>query len=257
MKDRMAVANNHRQCDAVFARVVRRVLWLLVWAAAPAAQAFDFDRLRDASQADFQAIAEDAANAYQFRQWQHVRPLSGYWGLGAGVASMSSVQHDDAWSRVFGQDTTLLGQIGVAGEMALDSGWSLGAMASAIPDSGYGVLGASIGWAWPVSGMSGWEVAARGAYSSLIGEDDVELDSIGADLALRRRLGTMTVYGNAGWSTSRFDVSFGESSLDAETVNAARLAVGVSRWFGALFLNGEAGIQSDYVNATLSVGFGI
>jgi|GEM_PF-2110902 len=257
MKGLMARAVASRRNEFRSRASIRCGLLLVLGMVAPSVQAFDFDRLRDASQADFRAIAEDAANAYQFRQWQHIRPLTGYWGLGAGVFSASSVQHDDAWSRVFGQDTSLLGQIGAAGEIAFDSGWSVGATAAAIPDSGYGVLGASLGWTWPVAGQSGWEVAARGAYSSMIGENDVELDTVGVDLALRRRLGVMTVYGSAGWSTSRFDVSFDESALDAETVDAGRFAIGLSRWLGAVFVNGEASAGSDYVNATLSVGFGI
>ena len=93
-------------------------------------------------------------------------------------------------------------------QKGLPFGFDAGLAYATVPRSNIGLVGAELKWAFIRGGIALPAVAVRGSYTRLIGVDDLDLDTYGADLSISKGFAFVTPYAGFGqlWINSRSDL---------------------------------------------------
>ena len=93
----------------------------------------------------------------------------------------------------------------VHAQKGLPFGFDAGLAYATVPGSNIGFVGAELKWAFIRGGIVLPAVALRGSYTRLLGLDDLDLDTYGADLSISKGYAIFTPYAGLGqlWIKSR------------------------------------------------------
>lgn len=244
---------------------MRRLVLLAVVAAlsTPAfADDFDLDG-SDIRQADFRSAAEDVAALLSYKALNPAE-ATGITGFGIGAfASYVSVDDENAWARLTGDDQSGIGLAGVAVHKGLPLDLDLGAYYAVVPGTDARIVGGELRWALLPGSIALPAIALRGGYTQLSGIDDVDADAFSADVSISKGFALFTPYAGVGYVWSDFDPRDGILALDTlqplqnEKVEEARLFAGLRLALGLFEITPEferLGDRSAY-NLRLGLSF--
>ena len=195
------------------------LLWMIVglflWAPiAPALAAdFDIDLTRAGAltltQSEFKNFSEEAGLALSYLPLSPAEPL-GILGIDVGLeVTAANIREDQSyWTKTTrnppGQ--MILPKLHV--QKGLPFGFDIGAVYSRVPQSNVSMVGGELKWAF-ISGNAVFPaVAIRGSYTKLLGVNDLDLQTIGADLSISKGFAFVTPYAGVGqvWIKSKENV---------------------------------------------------
>lgn len=232
-------------------------LALLLSAPTFAASAYNLSALRDATQSQFHDIAKDSLAAYHYKP---LRPPSDGGLLGFGVSgyfSVSSIDNDQAWEDVFGQDSVKAsGLAGISVFKDLPLGLSVGAVAAVLPDSSQQLVGVEASYALMDGGIVKPTVALRGSYSQILRIDDFDYASQSVELLVSKPFPLLTPYAGIGGVFAQFKPG-SDLALDSENPSALKLLAGLRAGFGIMSLTLEAEKTGADTGLGLRVNVGI
>jgi len=138
----------------------------------------------------------------------------------------------------------------------LPFGLDLGLSYSQVPDSNIKLIGGELQYAILDGGMAYPALAVRGSYSSLQGVDDLDLETMAADLVVSKGILMLTPYAGAGLVRINGDYTGNTLPLEDQDMTEARFFAGVQ--FSVLLmrftLDAEIGDNNIYT-AKVSLGF--
>lgn len=130
-------------------------------------------------------------------------------------------------------------------QKGLPFGFDIGAIWAKVPGSNIGLLGAELKYAFIKGNAVMPAMAIRGTYSTLLGVDDLDLDTYGADFSISKGVGFLTPYAGIGqvWINSK-ETSDLPLNLDEEKLSATKGFVGVKISFFLVSFVAEASFSS-------------
>ncbi len=126
-------------------------------------------------------------------------------------------------------------------QKGLPFGIDVGVIYSMIPNTDISLLGGELKWAFIEGGPLMPALALRGSYTKLLGADELDLDTYGADLSLSKRVLFMTPYAGIGavWIKSSTD-SRSLATQFSETQSLTKAFVGLKLHLPLFSLVAEA-----------------
>jgi hypothetical protein len=182
-------------------------LFMLSIHIAPALAAdFDIDLTSLLGQDEFKDFSEEAGLALSYFPLSPAESL-GVLGfdIGAEVTAANIREDRSYWTKITedAPSQIILPKLHV--QKGLPFGFDIGAVYSKVPQSNVSMVGGELKWAF-ISGNAVWPaVAIRGSYTRLLGVDDLDLETIGADLSISKSLAFVTPYAGIGqvWIKSK------------------------------------------------------
>lgn len=206
-------------------RGVAAAVVLLTMCLPAQAMDFDFDIVDNPSQDDFREVGGDLVALLNAKSMAPPEP-GGILGFGIGAfASFVSVDDEQTWQRLTGEDIDTIGLAGIKVEKGLPLGIDVGASYARVPGGGGKLVSGELRYALLEGSVVTPAVGLRGSYSRFSGEDDIDFDSYGADLSISKGFGPITPYAGAGyvWGQLEADEQFG---LADEDLDEGRFFVG-------------------------------
>lgn len=176
------------------------VLLLLSLCAAPAfAAKFDFAIPTNFADSDLNDMVKEAGTMIAYRGIAPAEP-GGLTGFDIGVEASFFKVDTDLWDKVLDSNDTpgYLPVPKVHVRKGLPFGIDLGASYAMVPSSNIKVVGGEIQYAILDGGMALPALAVRGHYSTLLGVDDFDLKTYGADAVVSKGFLFLTPYVGAG-----------------------------------------------------------
>jgi hypothetical protein len=117
----------------------------------------------------------------------------------------------------------------------------VGIIYSTVPDTNISLLGGELKWAFIEGGVAMPALALRGSYTKLLGVDELDLDTYGADLSISKRALFMTPYAGIGavWIKSSTDSRLLATQFN-ETQSLTKAFVGLKMHLPLFSLVAEA-----------------
>ena len=227
-------------------------------AAATPAIADDLDLLTNAAQSDFKAAAEDLSAAIAYKSVQPAAP-QGLIGFDVGaIASYTSVENEDAWRRLTGENVGELGFVGLAASKGLPLNFDVAAYYTVIPGTDAKLYGAEARYAIWDGNIVMPSIAFRLGYSELTGEDDIEADALSYDVSISKTFPILTPYIGYG----RVDATVtpdGNAGVvyDEEDFDHDRVFLGTKISLAIMSIGLEAEQTGDNTGFNLRIAFGL
>lgn len=208
------------------------IIGLFMWAHVAPALAADFDidltRTNTLTQSEFKKFSEEAGLALSYLPLSPAEPL-GILGIDIGAeVTAANIREDQSYWTKLTQDPPgqlILPKLHV--QKGLPFGFDIGAVYSKVPQSNVSMVGGELKWAF-ISGNAVFPaVAIRGSYTKLLGVDDLDLQTTGADLSISKGLAFVTPYAGIGqvWIKSKEKVS--NLNLKEESLSLTKGFIGV------------------------------
>lgn len=174
------------------------VLFLVSLLAAPAfAGKYDISLLSSMTNSKFNDVVKQAGTVIAYRSIAPAEP-EGLTGFDIGVEASFFKVDTEIWDEVVEDTPSYLPVPKVHVRKGLPFGIDLGASYSMVPSSNIKVIGGEIQYALMDGGVALPAVAVRGHYSTLLGVDDIDLATYGADAVVSKGFLMFTPYVGAG-----------------------------------------------------------
>jgi hypothetical protein len=180
------------------------------------------------SQEEFKDLSEEMGLALSYLPLSPAESL-GILGIDIGVeVTAANIREDRSyWTKVTEDPPSQIILPKLHIQKGLPFGFDIGAVYSKVPQSNISMVGGELKWAF-ISGNAIWPaIAIRGSYTRLLGVDDLDLETIGADLSISKGLAFVTPYAGIGqvWIKSREKVN--NLDLEKESFSLTKGFVGV------------------------------
>lgn len=220
-----------------------------------AALAVDLD-FNNANQDDFRGVAEDVSAGVAYRSVQPAE-TGGLLGFDVGgLASYTSIENDENWRNLTGEDPSGIGFIGLTANKGIPLiGVDVGGFLSIVPGTDLKLYGAEARYSFVSGNVAIPAMALRVGYSTATGEDDIEVDALSYDLSISKGFAFVTPY--VGYGRVDSEVTSDVAGLDDEDFELDRFFGGVRLSLGVLRLTGEAETIGDNSAFNLRLTFGL
>lgn len=204
-------------------------LFLSIQIAPALAADLDVDLTRNLlSQKEFKDFSEEAGLALSYLPLSPAESL-GILGfdIGAEVTAANIREDRSHWTKVTEDPPSQIILPKLHVQKGLPFGFDIGAVYSKVPQSNVSMVGGELKWAF-ISGNAVFPaVAIRGSYTKLLGVDDLDLETVGADLSISKGLAFVTPYAGIGqvWIRSREKVN--NLDLEKENISLTKGFIGV------------------------------
>ncbi len=183
----------------------------------------------------------------------------GLLGFDIGVAATAVPVDTNApyWTRAVSDDFTISDHVVVPRVVAIKglSAFTVSAMYSQVPDSDLKVWGAAVDVPIINGGVVKPTLAVRGAYATLQGSDNYDLNTYGAELFLSKGFGPVTPYGAIGIARSKAEGRVNTLVLeDNSTMNRFTVGVKLSLLLPKIIVEATQGEERSYA---AKVSFGL
>lgn len=173
-------------------------LFLVTLSAAPAfAGKYDISLLQSLNNSKFNDVVKQAGAVIAYRGVAPGEP-QGITGFDVGVETSFFKVDKDVWAEVIDDVPTYLPGPKLHARKGLPFGIDLGASYSTVPSSNIKVIGAELQYAILDGGIALPALSVRGHYSTLLGVDDLDLKTYGADVVASKGVLFLTPYVGAG-----------------------------------------------------------
>jgi hypothetical protein len=176
------------------------ILLLLSLCAAPGfAAKYDVSLLQNMSNSTFNDVVKEAGTVIAYRGIAPAEP-QGLTGFDVGVEASFVNIDNDLWEKIFDANDApgYLPVPRVHVRKGLPFGIDLGASYAAIPSSDIKVIGGEIQYAILDGSVALPALALRGHYSTLLGVDELDLETYGADAVASKGFLMFTPYAGVG-----------------------------------------------------------
>ena len=171
-------------------------LVILFVALATPAWAADFSIIT-ATQAEFDALVQDAARLTAYRSMAPAEP-GGLTGFEVGV-SVSGIEIDGAlWDQYIGEDEDVMAVPRLMVRKGLPFNIDVGAFYSEVDDYDISLYGGELQVALLEGSVATPAVALRGSYTKLDAADEMEVETVAADLVVSKGFAMLTPYAGIG-----------------------------------------------------------
>jgi len=189
----------------------------------------DIRFLSSLGQGAFEDFTEEVGLAISYLPLSPAESL-GTFGLDVGIeVTVASISKDAAfWLETIGEkppSVIPLPKIHI--QKGLPFGIDIGAVYSKVPSSNISMAGGEIKWAFISGNAILPAVAVRASYTKLLGVDDLDLETIGADLSISKSFAFITPYAGYGQVWIRSEEKLAALDLKEVRVNLAKPFVGV------------------------------
>jgi hypothetical protein len=198
-------------------------------------------QLSGIAQGEFRDFTEEAGLMISYLPLSPAEPL-GILGFDAGLETTFVDIHNDQsyWANATDSDppsVILIPKLHV--QKGLPFGIDVGAVYSKISQLNLSLAGAEIKWAAIAGNAALPAVALRGSYTKLMGVDDLDIETYGADVSVSKGFAFITPYAGVGqtWVRSSENSSL---VLEDEQVSLSRAFAGVKITFLVVNLVAEA-----------------
>jgi len=182
----------------------------------------------DLTQDEFEGFSEEMGLALSYLPLSPAEPL-GILGIDIGVEVTAANIREDRpyWTRVTEDPPSqvILPKLHI--QKGLPFGFDIGAVYAKVPQSNVSMVGGELKWAF-ISGNAVWPaIAIRGSYTRLLGVDDLDLETIGADLSISKGLAFVTPYAGIGQIWIRSEEKVRNLDLEKESLSLTKGFIGV------------------------------
>lgn len=172
---------------------------LLVLTFSSPVYAIDLD-LGPMVQGQFDGLVRDAGTLVTYRAIAPAEP-GGLTGFDVSIAASAVKIDTDLWNQVIPSESITEDYVFVPSirvRKGLPLNFDVGASYAQVPSSDIQVLGGELQWAWLEGGVASPAFSLRGHYSTLLGVDDLDLTSYGADAVISKGFTIFTPYAGIG-----------------------------------------------------------
>lgn len=203
------------------------ILTLMVHGRPASAGELDIEFNRGLLQSTFKDFSEEIGLAISYLPMAPAEPL-GVLGFDIGVEVTAINIDDGLWDNVIVDDdipgTVVLPRVHL--QKGLPFGFDIGASYTRVPSSNIKIIGGELKWA-VVSGNAALPaIAIRGSYTTLSGVDDLDLETIGADISISKGIAFVTPYAGYGQVWIKSEENTAVLNLQKEEINVAKPFVG-------------------------------
>lgn len=180
------------------------------------------------SQEEFKGLSEEMGLALSYLPLSPAESL-GILGVDIGVeVTAANIREDRSyWNKVADNPPSQMILPKLHVQKGLPFGFDIGAVYSKVPQSNVSMVGGELKWAF-ISGNAVWPaVAVRGSYTRLLGVDDLDLETIGADLSISKGLAFVTPYAGIGQVWVRSKEKVRNLDLEKENLSLTKGFIGV------------------------------
>ncbi len=214
----------------------RTMLWMIVglslWAHIAPALAADFDidltRTTTLTQGEFKDLSEEAGLALSYLPLSPAEPL-GILGIdiGAEVTAANIREDRSYWTKITEGPSSQMILPKLHIQKGLPFGFDIGAVYGKVPQSNVSMVGGELKWAFISGNAVLPAVAIRGSYTRLLGVDNLDLQTTGADLSISKGLAFVTPYAGIGqvWIKTKEKVT--NLNLKEESLSLTKGFIGV------------------------------
>lgn len=209
------------------------LLFLMVLFSSPAfAAKYDLNIPPGLANDTFQDVVKQAGTVIAYRAIAPAEP-QGITGFDLGVEVTAFNVDTDIWDEVIdsGDMPSYLGVPKLHVRKGLPFGIDLGASYAMVPDSNIKVIGGEIQYAIADGSMALPAIAVRGHYSTLLGVDDLDLKTYGADAVVSKGILIFTPYAGVGVLHSEGEYAGTDEDLKAELQDQSETT---TRFFGGV-----------------------
>lgn len=226
---------------------------LALAAAAPAAQAADFNAIGLLTQAEFRAFGEDVASAISYKPMIPSEGL-GITGFDLGIsAAVTEVSNRDVLVKAAG-GASVPKSVPLAAVRAVKGlPWDIdiGIVAMSLPGTNVRATGGELRWAFVGGNAAIPAVAVRVATMNLSGVDQLKMRANSVDLSISKGFAFLTPYAGIGRVDVRADAP--GTTLAREKFTQDKVFAGVNIAFGLLALAIEADKTGDATTAGIKL----
>jgi len=203
---------------------------------------FDTDIFNDANavaQAKFDALSEDFGAALSYKAITPAEPL-GLIGFDVGLEiSGTQLEGVDEWGEALDTDIGLLPLPKLHIHKGLPFGIDLGAVYSQVPTTDIQYMGGEIRYSFISGNIAIPAIAVRGTYTQVIGIDELDFSTMGAELTVSKGFLMATPYAGIGqvWVNSKLDYSYEQSGVQVPVKLEASDDLSLFKYFIGLNFN--------------------
>ena len=202
---------------------------ILFFPCTPTTASTDIELPEDFIQSEFEDLSRQAGIAISYAPLAPAEPL-GILGFDVGieVTAVDIDQDESFWTLAVGETPPsylIIPKIHV--QKGLPFGFDVGLEYAKAPGTNIGLIGGELKWAFIKGGMAIPSVALRGSYTQLLGVDDLDLITYGADLSISKGFGFLTPYAGVGqiWISSQEKTD--TVDLDKENLSLTKGFIGL------------------------------
>ncbi len=182
------------------------------------------------TQAMFKDLSEQIGIAVAYRPLAPAEPL-GLLGFDLGIEVMAVKIDNDAqfWQLVNNDLPSYLTFPKLHAQKGLPFGFDVGLVYTKVPSSNIGMFGGELKWAILKGTIATPALALRGSYTTLLGVDNLDVSTYGADLSVSKGFGPLTPYvgiGQVAINSSTDATAFPSGALEDESVSATHAFIG-------------------------------
>ena len=210
------------------------------------ARADDIEFQTGMTQSYFKDFSKELGAALSYKALSPAEPL-GILGFDVGleVTAIDIDQGADYWNKAT-KNADMPGMITlpkIYARKGLPFSIDVGVIYSKVPDSNISLLGAEVKYAILKGSVATPAVAIRGSYTQLMGVDQLDFKTYGADISISKGFLNITPFGGIGavWISSEPKSLPAGISLNKENITAMKYFGGVR--FTLLLLNMTAGVE--------------
>lgn len=227
---------------------------LLLVTATPAA-AVDIDII-DPDQDAFRGVAEDLAAAFSYKTLNPTEPL-GVTGFNVGiVGSYTSVDNEQAFQRLVGEEVDQLATVGVGATKGLPLGFDIGAFYAADPSNSVRLYGGELRYAFLSGNVALPAVGARLAGTKLDGIEGFSMETLSVDVSASKGFAFVTPYVGVG-QVFAFTDPDDSTGLEDEDFSDTRVFAGARVTFLPFQLIGEVDNVGGTTSFNVRLAFGL
>jgi hypothetical protein len=192
--------------------------------------AMDISIPATATQGAFKDFVKEAGYALSFNPMAPAEPL-GVTGFDISVEVVGTdIEDTKEYWEMFVDDADVVSILPVPRlhvQKGLPNNIDVGAIYASVPDSNISLWGIELKWAILEGGVATPALAIRGSYSRLAGVDELDLDTMAADVLISKGVLMLTPYAGASVVRVSGKEKSGDVSLDSESATLFRLIGGV------------------------------
>ncbi len=203
------------------------ILLILFFPFTPTAAGTEIELPENFIQSDFEDLSRQIGIAISYAPLAPAEPL-GIIGFDVGleVTAVDIDQDESFWTSAVGETPpSYLVIPKIHAQKGLPFGFDVGLEYAKAPGTNIGFIGGELKWAFIKGGMAIPSVALRGSYTQLLGVDDLDLITYGADLSISKGFAFLTPYAGVGqiWISSESDIG----NLDKENLSLTKGFIGL------------------------------
>lgn len=180
-------------------------------------------------QSDFEDLSRQVGIAISYAPLAPAEPL-GILGFDVGmeVTAVDIDQDESFWTNAVDETPpSYLIIPKIHAQKGLPLGFDVGLEYAKAPGTNIGLIGGELKWAFVKGGTAVPALALRGSYTQLLGVDDLDLITYGADLSISKGFGFLTPYAGVGqiWISSKEKTD--TVDLDKENLSLTKGFIGL------------------------------